>query len=404
MEQVWGVINGWLAYLTRWPVLLQVLVVLCPAVGALGISRWLPQGSWLRRHHLIVSLGLILSSIALMAFSGARIGLAIFLGMTYGFWVFIDYLHDWLEPKLDAALLNKIDTEILRPLLLSVAMVLLIDKVSNLHQLASISLGSWFGSTFSFGQVATVLITIYLLITCSLPAAFVLSILLGRLLNLSTGSRRALSLMIRYSIVGAGLIWALDFTGFNRTAILAIAGGLSVGLGFGIKEIFANFISGIWLLIEGSVRPGEVLFIDDDPCEVRRLGLRAALLWRERDNTELLIPNQIFLTTTTTTFTGSDGMRRCQVVVTAAYRHTPAHVMSLIVQATGDVSQVLQQPAPVALVLDYGESAVHYAVRFWIAHPMQGTTISSTVRLAIWQAFHDNAIEIPYPQLVLHQS
>ena len=110
------------------------------------------------------------------------------------------------------------------------------------------------------------------------------------------------------------------------------------------------------------MRPGEVLYIDGDHCEVRRLGLRAALLWRDRDNTELLVPNQIFLTTATTTFTGTDGMRRCQVEVSAAYRHRPQKVMALMVQTT------------------------------------------AAVREAIWEAFHAHAIEIPYTQVVLHQA
>mgnify|MGYP006271049855 CR=1 FL=1 len=403
MEQAWDVINGWLAYLMRWPVLLQILIVLGPALGTIALSHWLRAGSWLRRYHLIVSLGLMGCGISVMALLRARTGLAIFLGLIYGLWVLIDVLHDWLNTKIESTLVDKIDTEVLRPSLLLVATFLLINKVSNPQQLAAIALGSWFGSTLTVGQVVTVLITLYLLISCSLPAAILLSMLLGRLLNLSDGSRRALSLMLRYSMVGVGLLWALDFTGFNRTAILAIAGGLSVGLGFGIKEIFANFISGLWLLIEGSVRPGEVLFIDDEACEVRRLGLRAALLWRDRDNTELLIPNQIFLTTTTTTFTRTDGMRRCQVDVSAAYKHRPVDVMALIVQATSSVPKVLHQPSPVALVLNYGDSAVQFAVRFWIANPMDGASISSDVRLAIWQTFHDNGIEIPYPQLVLHR-
>ena len=404
MEQAWGVINSWLAYLTRWPVLLQVLIILGPALAVIGISRWLKETSWLRRHHLVLSLGIIMTGITVMALCGARTGLAIFLGLVYGLWVLIEVLHDWVNTKFESNILDKIDTEILRPALLLVATFLLISKVSNLQQLAAIQLGAWFGSTLTVGQIVTVLITLYLLISCSLPVAMILAMLLGRLLNLSNGSRRALSLMIRYTMVAIGLLWALDFTGFNRTAILAIAGGLSVGLGFGIREIFANFFSGLWLLIEGSVRPGEVLFIENDACEVRRLGLRAALLWRDRDNTELLIPNQIFLTTTTTTFTGSDGMRRCQVEVAVAYKHQPIDVMALIVEATSSVPKVLRQPSPIALVLNYGDSAVQYAVRFWITNPMNGTTISSDVRLAIWQTFQSHQIEIPYPQLVLHRS
>ena len=170
------------------------------------------------------------------------------------------------------------------------------------------------------------------------------------------------------------------------------------------SEVFANFVSGLWLLFEGSVRPGEVLCIEDEACEVRSLGLRAAVVWRESDNTELLIPNQTFLTSTTITFTGTDGLRRCQVEVGAAYQHPPREVMALLERTAARVAGVLAKPAPAALTRLYGESSVEYALRFWIRDPMQGPGISSAVRSAIWDAFAANGIEIPLPQRVLHHS
>jgi small-conductance mechanosensitive channel len=188
--------------------------------------------------------------------------------------------------------------------------------------------------------------------------------------------------------------------GINTTALIAVAGGLSVGLGFGIKEVFSNFVSGIWLLFEGSVRPGEVLMLDGDPCEVRRLGLRATLLWRNRDNAELLIPNQTFFTTATTTYTASDRMRRSQVSVGAAYHHEPATVIALLEATALSVPKVLPTPPPKGLLLNYGDSAIHYALRFWIANPMDNVGICSDVNQAIWQVFRQNGIEIPFPQQV----
>ena len=87
---------------------------------------------------------------------------------------------------------------------------------------------------------------------------------------------------------------------------MAVAGGLSVGIGFGIKEIISNFISSIWLLFEGSVRPGEILMINGDPCTVRKLGLRATQLRRGRDGAELLIPNQNFFTQEAESYTAEE--------------------------------------------------------------------------------------------------
>jgi small-conductance mechanosensitive channel len=224
--------------------------------------------------------------------------------------------------------------------------------------------------------------------------------LLQRALVMSDGTHRAVAVILRYLTVGLGLLWVANHLGFNATALLAVAGGLSVGLGFGIKEVFSNFISGLWLLLEGSVRPGDVLFVDGDPCEVRSLGLRAAVLWRDRDNAELVIPNQTFFTAPTTTYTGSDRLRRSQVLVGAAYRHDPATVVALLEAMASGVPGVLAEPAPRALVLSYGDSAIQYALRFWIANPMNNISICSAVNTAVWQAFRQQGIEIPFPQRV----
>jgi potassium efflux system protein len=247
-------------------------------------------------------------------------------------------------------------------------------------------------------------LAVYVLMIGSGPPAQGLAWVAQEAVGMGDGSRRALALMIRYVVVGLGILWALDHVGFNPNAILAIAGGLSVGLGFGIKEVFSNFVSGLWLLFEGSVRPGEVLMIDGDPCEVRSLGLRAAVLWRDRDNAELVIPNQTFFTMTTTTYTGTDRMRRSQVLVGAAYRHDPESVVALLERTALAVPRVLHDPAPKGLVLSYDDSAITYALRFWIAHPMDNVTICSEVNEAIWKAFAAEGIEIPFPQRVLHQA
>lgn len=189
----------------------------------------------------------------------------------------------------------------LRPAYLVGAALLLIREVDNLNDIAVIQLGELLGVTVSVGKLFNALVVIYLVLMGCGPPATGLAWLVQRSLGLSDGSRKALELMLRYLVVSLGLVGVAMHLGINSTALIAVAGGLSVGLGFGIKEVFSNFVSGIWLLFEGSVRPGEVLMLDGDPWEVRSLGLRATLLWRDRDNAELLIPNQTFFTTAATT-------------------------------------------------------------------------------------------------------
>ena len=279
----------------------------------------------------------------------------------------------------------------------------LVSELDSIADLAVIPLGSLFGVEINLGKLCGSLLILYLLLIGSGPPAAALAWLLRRLLGFSESGGKAMELMLRYSVVGIGVAALAYQLGFNTTALLAIAGGLSVGLGFGIKEVFSNIVSGLWLLVEGSVRPGEVLMIDGDPCEVRRLGPRATLLWRDRDNAELLVPNQTFFTATTTTYTGSDRMRRSQVSVGAAYEHDPATVIALLEATACSVPGVLAQPAPKALLESYGDSAINYMLHFWITNPMQNGGICSDVNQAIWRAFAEHGIEIPYPQQVQYE-
>jgi small-conductance mechanosensitive channel len=300
------------------------------------------------------------------------------------------------------AVVHRLDTRLLRPAFLVIAVLSLISWVDNLQVLATIPLGKWFGVSVQLGGLMISCFLIYLLLVGSGVLAAVLAWILQKSFALQDDNRRAVTLILRYAVVALGIVLLFDQIGFNGAALLAIAGGLSVGLGFGIKEVFSNFISGLWLLFEGSVRPGDVLFLEGDPCEVRSLGLRAAVLWRDRDNAELVIPNQTFFTNTTITYTGTDRLRRSDVQIGVAYRHDPSEVIRLLIQTALSSQGVLSEPAPKAYVVSYDDSAILYSLRFWIDNPMNNLSTSSAVREAIWKHFEQHGIEIPFPQHVIH--
>jgi potassium efflux system protein len=331
---------------------------------------------------------------------GHPAGLSQLLGQLWLGWYVLHLLalalRRWLPPQE----VHELDSRLLRPVYLLISSLLVISEVDSLQDLAVSPLGQLFGVELNAGKLFQATVVIYLvLVGCGPPAAG-LAWLIQRALGLSDGSRKALELLLRYSVVGVAITAVAVHLGLNTTALIAVAGGLSVGLGFGIKEVFSNFVSGLWLLFEGSVRPGEVLMLDGDPCEVRGLGLRATLLWRDRDNAELLVPNQTFFTEAATTYTASDRMRRSQVSVGAAYHHDPTEVIALLEATARQVPRVLPEPAPKALLLSYGDYEINYALRFWIANPMDNIGICSEVNQAIWHAFRANNIEIPFPQQV----
>jgi len=393
-------IFGWLGYLERPTVLLQLgLVIAVVLLTRLARHRrWRPSLPVLA-YPLLGLLTLALGC-GVLAILGLPQGLASLLGLQWLGWYGISLLHQPLARWLPPQQLHQLESRLLRPAYLLGTALLLIQEVDNLNDIAVIQLGELLGVSVSLGKLFNALVVSYLVLVGSGPPAAGLAWLVQLSLGLSDGSRKAMELMLRYLVVGLGLVGVARHLGINSTALIAVAGGLSVGLGFGIKELFSNFISGIWLLFEGSVRPGEVLMLDGDPCEVRSLGLRATLLWRDRDNAELLIPNQTFFTQAATSYTASDRMRRSQVSIGAAYHHNPAEVIALLEATALEVARVLPQPAPKALLLNYGDSAINYCLRFWIANPMDNVGICSEVNQAIWRAFRDSSIEIPFPQHV----
>jgi small-conductance mechanosensitive channel len=391
---------GWLGYLERPTVVLQLLLVagLVTAVRAVRRRRLLPR---LPRQALTpIALSLLVACALILASAGLPFALTIQLGAIWLGWYGLNLLRGVLLRWLPNDRVHQLESRLLRPAYLVLTALILISSVDSLQDLAVAPLGKLFGVAISAGKLFQALVVIYLvLVGCGPPAAG-LAWIVQRAVGMSEGSRRAMELMLRYTVIGLGLVAVAVQLGLNTTALIAVAGGLSVGLGFGIKEVFSNFVSGLWLLFEGSVRPGEVLMLDGDPCEVRKLGLRATLLWRDRDNAELLIPNQTFFTQAATTYTASDRMRRSQVNVGAAYHHDPAEVIALLEATAHEVPRVLAEPAPKALLLSYGDSAINYALRFWIANPMDNVGICSEVNQAIWHAFKRQNIEIPFPQQV----
>ena len=400
MNQLFWEILGWLGYLQRSAVVAQVLLILGLSVG------WHLSNPQRRFESLHPALRLLVAPIAMLFIAwlielpGGKTGLVSYAGLCWLGWNLLNLLNQLLQLLLPTSSVHQLESRLLRPLFLLLVGLNLISKFDNPADLGVIKLGSLFGEILTVNNlVVALLVTYLLLVGTKLPAAG-LAWMLQKLLSCSDSSRKALELIVRYVVVGIGITAVGFHIGLNSTALVAIAGGLSVGLGFGIKEVFSNFISGIWLLFEGSVRPGEILMVDGDPCEVRKLGLRATLLWRDRDNAELLIPNQMFFTAQATSYTATDRMRRSEIRVGVAYRHEPQLVLKLLEQTALGVPRVLNDPAPRALQVHYGDSAIDYSLRYWISDPMNNIGIVSEVNQAIWTAFKREGIEIPFPQQV----
>jgi small-conductance mechanosensitive channel len=348
---------------------------------------------------------LILASRCLDFFTGVA-SLAIFLARFYGLCLFSRLLILVLNQHLPQDLVRRTDLRVVRPLLTIVGSFSIFAQISDLSLILQAPLFSLGGQVISFGDLSLLLFGGYFLAAGTALPAWALAWVTRKVFNLEGPAYRATALLIRYLIVGLGLVLILAQVGVNATLVAAVGGGLSVGLGFGLKEVFSNFISGLWLLLEGAVRPGDVLLLEsgngEDPCEVLELGMRATTLWRDRDNVELVVPNQTFFTQSMVTYSGiRDRRRRGQVLIGAAYRHPPEQVIALLEATAQTVPRVLANPKPKGLLLRYDDSAITYAIRYWIEDPMNGVGVASEVGIAVWNAFDKAAIEIPFPQRVV---
>lgn len=406
MSAIGYLIQGWLGMVVRPAVLMQVLVILAMifASRALLLKPSLRQavhtGLLVR---LACLLGLALAQLLFMALGLASglLGIGAQLVLVS---VLLELLRRLLGRCLAPAAVEEFWRLAVRPLFVLLAVLGLIERLDGLQSISEQPLLNLFGNQLSVGELTLLAFLPYFLVVWSVLPVALAGWLGQRLVGISPSNRKAFELIVRYVLIGIGVLWIASQIGLNATAITAIAGGLSVGLGFGVKEVISNFVSGIWLLFEGSVRPGDVLLYEGDPCEVRRLSLRAATLWRDSDNTELVIPNQIFFTSPTTTFTGSDQLRRGLINVGVAYRHDPEVVLPLLEEIALANLRVLREPPPRVFLVDYGDSGILYSLRYYIADPMTNLSISSDIRRAIWREFAARGIEIPFPQRVLHQS
>lgn len=216
-----------------------------------------------------------------------------------------------------------------------------------------------------------------------------------------TGAAQASSILLRYLLIGIGTVLFFSYVGFNTTALAAISGGLSVGIGFSLKELIGNFVSGIALLFEGSLRPGDMVEVEGEAMTVENISIRATTV-KTFDNFEKIVPNQYFFTSVVTTYTRTDPVIRVLVPVGVSYQCDPEKVIEILLDVAREDDQVKSDPKPFVQLMGYGDSSVDFRLGVFIDNPAIRFTVRSNLYRAIWKALAANNIEIPYPQRDLH--
>jgi small-conductance mechanosensitive channel len=203
--------------------------------------------------------------------------------------------------------------------------------------------------------------------------------------------------LIRLVLIAFAIVIALSTVGIDFSALALFSGAVGVGLGFGLQKIVSNLVSGIILLADKSIKPGDVISVGDNFGWVDSMGARYTSIVT-RDGREFLIPNEDFVTQRVINWSYSNQEVRLDVEFGVSYASDPHKVCALAVEAAKSVARVLVSPAPVCHLKAFGDFSLNFTLRFWIRDPVDGiTNVRGQVLLALWDAFKNDGIEIPYP-------
>jgi potassium efflux system protein len=231
--------------------------------------------------------------------------------------------------------------------------------------------------------------------TVNLPALMEFAIL--QRLPLDSGSRYAITSISRYIIVAIGLSAAYTALGFDGTSIQWLVAAMGVGLGFGLQEIFANFVSGIILLFERPIRVGDVVTLGDRTGAVSRIRMRATTIV-DADRKEYIVPNKDLITERLLNWTLTDAMNRIEIKVGVAYGTDTALVCRLLKEVAAEHPLILKEPEPTATFDAFGASTLDFALRCFLpSMEKRGMTIHE-LNTAVNKKFAANHIEMAYPQ------
>ncbi|MEP0942578.1 MAG: mechanosensitive ion channel domain-containing protein [Rhizobiaceae bacterium] len=202
---------------------------------------------------------------------------------------------------------------------------------------------------------------------------------------------------IKIALVVAAVVLALNAVGIDLTVFAVFSGAIGVGLGFGLQKVVSNFISGVIILLDKSIKPGDTISLGETFGWIRELRSRYVSVVT-RDGREYLIPNEDFITEKVINWSFTDKLVRLDVEFGVSYNSNPHEVSRLAIEAVEAVERVSSVKKPVCWLTEFGDSSLNFKARFWISDPQGGlTNIRGQVMLALWDAFEANGIAIPYP-------
>ncbi|ASR51999.1 MULTISPECIES: mechanosensitive ion channel family protein [Blastomonas] len=255
---------------------------------------------------------------------------------------------------------------------------------------------------FSLLWVVTIAVTVLVLYT----AARVVNRIAGHIIGSSDGldpTQKLLGQKIAgVVVIVIAFFIGIDALGIDLTALSFFSGAFGLAIGFGLQKTIGNLFAGIILLLDRSIKPGDVIAVGDSFGWVNKIGVRAVSVIT-RDGKEHLIPNEDLMTTAVENWSYSDRNVRMRIPVGVAYTSDMQLVQELLYRAVDESPRVLKDPVPRIWMTDFGDNSVNWEIRAWISDPEGGMgNIRGDVLMRVWNLFQEHAIEIPFPQRDLY--
>ena len=216
------------------------------------------------------------------------------------------------------------------------------------------------------------------------------------------GVRMAMGSIIRYFVFLIGFIIILQSAGIDLSALTILAGALGIGLGFGLQNITNNFVSGLIILFERPIKVGDRIEVGKITGDVIKISPRATTVITN-DNIAIIVPNSEFISSTVTNWSYTDRDVRFNFPVGVSYNSDPEVVRRLLLEVAEDHPGVLKHPRSDVMLQEFGDSSLNFILRVWTReYNTRPGVLCSELNYAIVKKFHENGIEIPFPQRDLH--
>jgi potassium efflux system protein len=229
----------------------------------------------------------------------------------------------------------------------------------------------------------------------------VMELLVFRRLSIEAGGRYAVNQLAKYVLFSIGFISVANELGGSWSQVQWLVAALSVGLGFGLQEIFANMVSGIILLFERPIRVGDTVTIGTITGKVSRIQMRATTLI-DLDQKDLIVPNKTFITSQLINWTLSDPITRVVIPVGIAYDSDIELAYQVMIDTVKSTPMVLEEPEPSVLMIGFGDSSLNFSIRIFVSELPNRLPVMHDLHFRLVKALREHGIEIPFPQRDIH--